>query len=419
MAYMIMKLINRAFDIRRIDDRIFDKKSKVRKARPKFVSIYNHDTDALMECVDFEDAEICTERLLGHAYKDEINCQPRKQSMRKRYAGKKMMVDWWDERPGGSGNYEWHNFHNRLYGLVDKYVGKKFDDCFAALKERYMTNKDWRRQACGLGNRKAKRNNLWMGIYHHFLGIFETDPKAGDYYVEDGIICKMPSKPRHPARDIHQYEGELYYVPNFGAIRCQSSQLADARINIAELNLPEKCTHEFVQRWESSFRTLGYWQVRRLAESCFTRVDNRTIKVIKYHSREWWALKGRKAKRKSRYNAAYYDRSLWVQNYLKNNPEIGFTFHTLMENNPEDIRRSRFIEAANRIITNPCGYYAQNYNTRLFIQTLCDVMRSTELDKLCSDWVLDAEMALRNIVVNKIKNNDLQRANTEETGVQS
>ena len=48
-----------------------------------------------------------------------------------------------------------------------------------------MTNKDWRRQACGIGNRKAKRTNLWMGIRDHFLDICKATAYLGDYYVDD------------------------------------------------------------------------------------------------------------------------------------------------------------------------------------------------------------------------------------------
>lgn len=391
-----MKLINAEFDHKLIDDRLRDKKGRVRLSKTK----YPYAPDA----IDFEETEDNLEVLLGHAYYNERHYHPAKQGRRKRYCGKQLHCDWWDERPGGSGNYEWHNFHNRLYGLIDKYVGKKFDDCFAVLKERYITNKDWRRQACGIGNRQAKRTNLWMGIRDQFLDIFKDSRRwPADYYVDDaGIIRKRPTKPRHANRDIHKYEGEAYYIPNYGAIQCLREKLADARIDIVNMHLPNKVSIEFIQRWESSFRTLGYWQVRHLREACFQYMDVRKVITIKYHSPEWYAIKGRSGKRKRKKidRSAYYDRSLWVSNYLANHEEMGVNFHSLMENDLEDIRRGRLIDVANRWICDVPSYKALIYGRKNYADAIVTVMESDWLDKTCKSTVWDAEFQLETAVHN-------------------
>ena len=384
-----MKLINTEFDHRLINESLRDKKGRVRLAKTK----YPQDPDA----VDFEETEKELEDLIGNAYHNERNYHPAKQGMRKHYRRKHVTVDWWDERPGGSGNYEWSNFHNRLYGLVDKYVGRKFDDCFAALKERYMTNKDWHRQACGIGNRKAKRTNLWMGIRDHFLDIFKENAYLGDYYVDDdGIIRKRPAKPRRHNRDIVRYEGDIYYIPNFGSIRCLADQLTDSRINIAECVLPDRVSSEFIRRWESSFRTKSYWEVRHLRASCFQEVDERKVVTIKWHSPEWYAIKGRSGKRRPKKvdNYAYYDRSLWVSNYLKHHEEEGVNFHTLMGDDLANIRRNRFVDVANGWIRNVPPYKAATYGAKEYRDAIVAVMNSDWLDKECQSTVWDASFQL-------------------------
>lgn len=407
-----MKLINTEFDHRRIDDSIFDKKGRVRPSRKKFNTL---------EAVDFEDAENALESLVGHAYYDERNYHPAKQGMRKRFRHKTCFVDWWDERPGGSGNYEWHNFHNRLYGLIDKFIGKKFNDCFVALKERYMTNKDWRRQACGIGNRKAKRTNLWMGIRDQFLSCFEYRPRwteyYGGYYVdEDGLIQKAPSKPKHPNRDIRQYEGEVYYVPNFGAIKNCADKLADARIDISECTLPTKVSVEFIQRWESCFRTLSYWQIRHLRESCFTYVDNRTIKTIKWHSKEWYAIKGRSGKRKAKKpdNSAYYDRSLWVQNFMKKHEDKGFTFHRLMENDPEELRWNDYLDVAQDMFDHPTSDIVV-WGKKAYYQNIRDFVNSLEFVKLCKEPMWDPDFQFKYALRDYIERQVLRMARTHKS----
>lgn len=383
-----MKLINMEFNHRHIDDSIFDKKGRVRMSRKKHNSL---------DAVDFEDAENAIEGLVGDVYGDERKYHPAKQGMRRRYHHNKMTVDFWDERPGGAGRYEWHNFHVRLYGLIDKYVGKKFDDCFSALKERYMTNKDWRRQVCGVGNRHAKRTNLWMGIRSKFLDIFNNHRYRSDYYVDnEGIIRKCPSEPTRRHKDIYKYEGEAYYVPNYGAINNLREKLDDARVDITMRTLPSKVPIEFVHRWESSFRTLGYRQAHCIREACFKYVDGRTVKVIKWHSKEWYDIKGRSGKRKRKKpdNSVYYDRSLWVQNYLRKHNEQGLTFHKLMEFDPEDIRRERLITIANGWIRNVPPHKVLNYGSNNYANAILAVMKSNWLDKTCKSTLWDAEFQL-------------------------
>lgn len=395
-----MKLINTEFDSRLIDDRLRDAKGHIRPAK----TWYSDCPTA----VDFEEAEDKLESLLGDAYYNERHYHPAKQGRRKRYHGKSMSVDWWDERPGGSGNYEWSNFHNRLYGLIDKYIGKKFDDCFAALKERYMTNKDWRRQVCGVGNRQAKRNNLWMGIRDQFLSVFENDMRPGDYYVDDqGLIQKLPAKHKHPNRDIHRYEGEMYYEPNYGAIKCYESKLRDAKINILDYDLPDKLSYEFVRRFESGFpHTYSYWEIRNICNACFKLVDNRTVVTIKWHSPEWYAIKGRSGKRRPKKpdNSEYYDRSLAVQRYMAKHKEPGVTFHRLMSESLADIRRDTYIDAANRLMAN--AYKLSMYGKATYVGAIKTVMKSPWLDKACREPIFDADFQLDCAVYNYLNPED-------------
>ena len=402
-----MKLINIEFDHRLINDNIRDKKGRVRLAKTK----YPQDPDA----IDFEETEKELESLLGHAYHNERNRLPAKLGMRKQCNGKHVTVDWWDERPGGSGNYEWHNFHNRLYGLVEKYVGKKFDDCFAALKERYMTDKDWRRQACGVGNRRSKRTNLWMGIRDQFLSIFEWSRYLGDYFVDDeGLIQKRPAKPKRHNRDIHRYEGEVYYVPNYGAIKDLADKLAKAKVDIVNYHLPIKVTIEFVQRWESSFPAyhFNYWEIQQIKRACFHYIDKRTCRVIKYHSPEWYEIKGRSGKRKRKKidRSAYYDRSLWVSDYLRHHDEAGVYFHSLMENDLATIRRSRIIDVANTWIRDVPPYKAITYGADNYRKAIVAVMESEWLDRTCKEVVWDAsfqlDMAIHEYLNPGTKNSD-------------
>lgn len=398
-----MKLINAEFDHTLINDSLRDKRGCIRPAKTKYPDV--------PEAVDFEEAENELESLLGHTYYNERHYHPAKQGRRKQYRGKTLHVDWWDERPGGAGQYEWSNFRNRIYGLVDKYIGKKFDDCFAALKERCMTNKDWRRQACGIGNSQAKRSTLWLGIRNYFLDIFDDRPThPGDYYVDDnGLIQRIPTKPKHPNRDIRITEGELYYVPNFGAIRLFSHKLADARFDISAMNLPDKISWDFVRRWSNCFRTLSWYEVNRLEEACFTRVDNRTYRTIKWHSKEWYDIKGRSGKRKPKKpdNSAYYDRSLMVQRYMAKHQEPGVTFHKFMTMDLADIRRDMFIDAANELMAMP--YKLATYGKVAYVNAVMAVMNSIWLDKACRSYVFNAKTQLDTAVFNYLNsdNNDL------------
>lgn len=383
-----MKLINTEFDHRRIDDSIFDKKGRVRMSRKKYNSL---------DAVDFEDAENALESLVGDAYRNERQYHPAKQGMRRRYRGNRVTVDWWDERPGGAGRCEWHNFQTRLYGLIEKYVGKKFDDCFSALKERYMTNKDWRRQAIGVGNRRAKRTNLWMGIRNEFLDIFSDRRRRGDYYVDnEGIIRKRPSEPKRRHKDIYKYEGEAYYVPNYGAINNLRDKLNDARVDITMHTLPAKVPIEFVRRWESSFRTLSYWQAHCIREACFRYVDEREVRVIKWHSKEWYDIKGRSGKRRRKKpdNSAYYDRSLWVQNYLRKHNDRGLTFHKLMEFDPEEIRWDNYIDVANNMLINPTSDMVV-WGRRSYIENIKEFIDSVEFVRLRKEPAWDYDFQFK------------------------
>ena len=92
-----MKLINSAFDSKILDDRMYDKRERIRVARKVR---YKGEPGIL----DFEQAESELEHTIGDAYRAERTYQPRKQKMRIRWTrGRKAHIEWWDERPGGAG----------------------------------------------------------------------------------------------------------------------------------------------------------------------------------------------------------------------------------------------------------------------------------------------------------------------------
>lgn len=180
-----MKLINAEFNLSDIDDRLYNKDGRMRV----------HRWFPVRSDIDFECTEHETESLLRGAYKAERNWHPRKQGMRKKYVGRQVHVDYWDERPGRTGHYTWRTIDNKLYGHINKYIGKKFDDCLSALKERVTTNKDWQVQACGFGS-----NNdhyfIWFAWRNRFLSVFEDSRwSKADYYVDEaGYIRQRPKK---------------------------------------------------------------------------------------------------------------------------------------------------------------------------------------------------------------------------------
>ena len=296
------------------------------------------------------------DRVLGHAYRNERKYQSSKQHMRLRWSrGRVPQMEWWDERPGGSGHSQWAIINNKLYGHIRKYIGKKFDDCFSDFKQKVKYNKDWQIQACGFGSCRDK-SLLWIAWRDRFLYAFEEGHwRRPSFYVDDeGIIHEAIGKKKISRKHITILEGEAYYVPNYGAIKQNENKLAYARVDIRGYLAP-KVSMEIISRWVSSFRKLGYWDVRSLKNECFTFVDNRTTRVIRAGTKEWYELK--RAKRRSKYNkpnrSAEFDRSLWVQRYLKKHPNCGMGFHALLNHNIEEVKYDQFIETFRSVFKDP------------------------------------------------------------------
>lgn len=346
-----MKLINAEFDHERINDNLYDKKGRVRRVRHD-----HYDMDAL----DFEDAEVELEDTLRGAYHNERHNEPRRYSMRKRYHNGTCTVDYWDERPGGAGRDGYDIIDNQIHGLIRKYKGRKFDDCFAALKGRVRNNPDYKIQACGFGSSRKKKAMIWRAYRERFLDCFEDDSwKYGrlglpDYTVDEyGIIHITKPKPQNDRRDIVEWSGELYYVPNYGAIKAHADELADARVDIIKY-LGPKISCEVIDRWEASFRTKDYSERRKLLNTCFRKVDERTRRVIKHHTKEWYQKREKKGKYKKVDRSAEFDRSLWIQKHKYRQEEFGF--HALMANTQKDLRRNRLVSEINEIIDAPYKY---------------------------------------------------------------
>lgn len=293
--------------------------------------------------------------VLDHVYENERKYQGNKQHIRLRwFRGRNPQMEWWDERPGGSGHSQWTLINNKLYGHIRKYIGKKFDDCFSDFKQKVKYNKDWQVQACGFGSR-SNRAFTWRAWRDKFLELFDGHRWRGpEFYVDDeGIIHEIVSKKKLSRKHITILEGEAYYVPNWGAIKSYENKLADARVDIRQYG--DKISIEVMHRWESSFRKTSYWNVRSIKDACFNFVDNRTRRVIRAYTKEWYELK--RTKRRLKYNkpdrSAEFDRSLWAQRYLKKHPNCGMGFHSLLNNNVETIRYNQFIETFKSVFKDP------------------------------------------------------------------
>lgn len=150
-----MKLINKAFDYRDIDERKWE--TLPGWARP--------DTDAEVDS------------LLGHTYERERKYQPKKQKMNIRWnRAKTPIISWWDERPWGE--MHWHRLQNVLEGLIQKYEGRKFDEALTTLKERYMTDKDLRK--------RSAYHQSWDGVRNEFIECFEPSRRYPSKWMVDG-----------------------------------------------------------------------------------------------------------------------------------------------------------------------------------------------------------------------------------------
>lgn len=365
-----MKLINSTFDSKVLNDHMYNRHGRVRCCRP---ARYEGEHGIL----DFEQSELELDRTIGHVYKAERMYQPRKQKMRVRWTrGRKAHIEWWDERPGGAGHNNWHIINNKIDGHIKKWLGRRFDDCFSDLKRKFHEDRDWRIQANGIGTRVHRNTRvLWMAIQDRFLDSF--DGRWADHGIdEDGIIYDASVPRKKPSRDIVFYgNGELYWEvkpKNLEICRCLLANLPSnvfrmplwngrldngtiLRLRSEIENSARIAYHgasyeniDFHKRmWSSLPGFLQYWADRtwrigsEVIDFCFEMVDTRERVVLKYGSPEYKRYKAERNKRKPDPDTStYYDRSLWVQKYIKKH---GGTFHELMTRNPDDINREKFI----------------------------------------------------------------------------
>lgn len=414
-----MKLINSTFDSKVLDDRMYDKRDRIRVAG---MVRYAGEPGVL----DFEQAENELEWTIGNAYRAERTYQPRRQKMRMRwYRGRRPSIEWWDERSGGAGRDNWHIIDARIEGHIKKWVGRKFDDCFSDLKRKFRENKDWRMQASGIGCSVHKNTRvLWMSIQDRFLDSFEGH--WADYGIDDDGIIYDASKPhKKPSRDIVLYgNGELYWetnVLNLEACRylfenLPSNIYKDAIINgrvdnntILRLEREiensariayngtrydnvdfHKLIWMYMPAYLQSIASRGQWIIaREVINFCFTKVDTREKVVLKFGTPEYKRYKAERNKRRPNPDrAAYYDRSLWVQNYIKNH---GGNFHQLLTNNPDDILRANFIEAIETILNEP-GHYADLWGvTKQDLKVACKTLADSNWYK--RNWVINSPVA--------------------------
>ena len=141
---------------------------------------------------------------------------------------------------------------------------------------------------------------------------------------------------------------------------------------------------------------------------CFELIDKREKVVLKAGSREWKRYKRDHIKPGTKPNpidrANYYDRSLWVSNYIKSHNGNG-SFHELMSHTPDEIRYKEFTVALETILDNP-GYYAKAWGATK--QELKDaVAEFADSDWYKKHWVAGSPMS-RNLmaaeIINLIKN---------------
>lgn len=414
-----MKLINSTFDSKVLDDRMYDKRERIRVAR---AVRYEGEPGIL----DFEQAENELERTVGDVYRAERTFQPRKQKMRMRWTrGRKAHIELWDERPGGAGRDNWHIIDARIEGHIKKWVGRRFDDCFSDLKRKFRDDKDWKMQACDIGCAAHKNNRvLWMSIQDRFLDNFEG--RWADYGIDDdGIIYDIHRPSRKPNRDIVFYgHGEIYWetnTRNLEACRYLFEHIPSGIYKNAILN--GRIDNETVLRLEREIETsarIAYrstrfdnvefhkliWMYmpahlqatanrsslligRKVIDFCFTKVDTRERVVIKFGTPEYKRYRAERNKRRPNPDhAAYYDRSLWVQNYIKNH---GGNFHELLTHNPDDVKRANFLEALETITHDP-GHYADLWGvSKSDLKVACKQLADSNWYK--RNWVVGSPIA--------------------------
>ena len=413
-----MKLINQEFNGEVLNDHIWDKHEKFRRARP--VRYYGEPG-----ILDFEQAEEELDRTIGRAYRNERMFQSHKQKMRMRWnRGRKATIEWWDERPGGAGRDNWRTIQSRIDGHIKKWLGRKFDDCFSDLKRKFHEDKDWRKQAIGMGASVHKNTRLlWMAIRTDFLEKFEG--RCRSYGVdESGLIydASVPRKKR--SRDIVLYGGgERYYATNTKNLEACRSLFESLPSNIyKDAILKGRVDNETILRIEAEIRrsanivtmepryenvefhkaiwaqmpealrkeTWRVWNVAsKVIEFCFELVDTRQCITLKFGSPEYKRYRAEKTKRKTTPDkAAYYDRSLWASKYIAKH---GGNFHALLKNDPDELLRRNFLDTL-EIIYDDAGHYAAVWGVqKVDLRSACKVLAESNWYK--RNWVMSGSIS--------------------------
>lgn len=312
----------------------------------------------------FNHKDIDCDEILGHVYKNEREYQGSRCHMRLRYnRGRAPMMEWWDERPGGSGHNTWATIDNRIEGHIEKYVGYKFDDCFSDFIRKCKYNKDYQIRACGFGSLHSAdvTINAWR---RRFIEYFKYTIWGSSYIVEDGIIRHNPEHRSYRSakhtRNVTLYDGDIYYTIKPTIYRVLPFIRACNNNLSAHEWATGKVSEDTVRRIRTEFTILAHaiqdnnpWVAKKygdilpdfvishcknnrwntadtLITKFFERVDERERTVLKYHSKEWYQYMGVRQKRKKIDRGAFYDRSLWADNYIKTHPNSGLSWHDIM-----------------------------------------------------------------------------------------
>lgn len=181
------------------------------------MKLVNRDISTPYAFIDEDDNRI------SDLYETERKYQSKKQHMRIRWhRGKAPVMGWWDERPGRSGRDGWKTIRNKLNGHINKYIGRKFSDCFSSLKHKVAFDKSWNTSPQFFRkSRGGNRNKLWFGWRLRFLDEFDSKRLLpSDYIIDhDGLIQKNPENKRiRKSKDLRVYRGsdevETTYLVN-------------------------------------------------------------------------------------------------------------------------------------------------------------------------------------------------------------
>lgn len=283
---------------------------------------YKISTNTQINTLDIEDDDL-------------LYCiQPIKQSMRMHYANERPRHRGWEAANCGTSRTEKRNaLIDKLYGHIDKYVGRKFDECFNDLKNKFNTNKDWQVQCNGVGSHYHKNKKfLWKCVQEFFLDIFNNEYyRRNKYSIVDGIIVLDKRKNNIIRHNVVQYAaGEYYYrVKHTCVNRCLKvfSTLSDELFNeiqhhnIISPKIFNDVKHEFYSQttrfeqigsndlffnvyiilsYQSDIKIKPYPNVRNIIdymmEYCFECVDNREQIITSVSKRKYKKSKLRNKK---------------------------------------------------------------------------------------------------------------------------